>query len=71
MISLSVRSEDGSVGFVTLFISSRIGSDAGGSDVPFKEEDTNPTPWKVVQYSDEPRLPWQRQHPKLRESLGN
>ncbi|KAK0433663.1 hypothetical protein EV421DRAFT_1909994 [Armillaria borealis] len=59
--SPSVRSEDGTAGFVTPFITSPIGSDAGGSDVsssvpgdgsdvPFEEEDTNPTPWKVVQY---------------------
>ncbi|PBL03961.1 hypothetical protein ARMGADRAFT_1070466 [Armillaria gallica] len=59
--SPSVRSEDGTAGFVTPFISSPIGSDTGGSDVsspvhgdgsdvPFEEEDTNPTPWKVVQY---------------------
>ncbi|SJL12635.1 uncharacterized protein ARMOST_16064 [Armillaria ostoyae] len=59
--SPSVRSEDGTAGFVTPFITSPIGSDASGSDVsssvpgdgsdvPFKEEDTNPTPWKVVQY---------------------
>lgn len=60
-VSLSVRSEDGSAGFVTPFVSSPIGSYAGGSDVPssvnkdgsdvpFEEEDTNPTLWKVVQY---------------------
>ncbi|KAK0198029.1 hypothetical protein F5146DRAFT_1130976 [Armillaria mellea] len=58
---LSVESGDGTAGFVTPFISSPIGSDTDGSDVsssipgdgsdvPFKEEDTNPTPWKVVQY---------------------
>ncbi|SJL14216.1 uncharacterized protein ARMOST_17672 [Armillaria ostoyae] len=54
--SPSVRSEDGTAGFVTPFITSPIGSDVSssipgdGSDVPFEEEDTNPTPWKVVQY---------------------
>ncbi len=51
----SVRSEDGTAESVTSFISSPIGSDVSSpvhgdnSDVPF-EEDTNPTPWKVVQY---------------------
>ncbi|KAK0234513.1 hypothetical protein EDD85DRAFT_955339 [Armillaria nabsnona] len=61
MVSPSVRSEDGSAGFVTPFVSSPISSDAGGSDVPssvnedgsdvpFEEEDTNPTLWRVVQY---------------------
>ncbi len=45
----SVTSEDGLVGFVTPFVSSPIGC-CSGSDVPFEEEDTNPTLWKVVQY---------------------